>query len=56
MVQVEFTKEFATKKKGDIMECESQLASKLVKKRKVAKYTMKGIEAPKPKLSKPKSK
>lgn len=39
MVGIEFTKDFATKKKGDGWECDGQLASQLVHKDKVAKYT-----------------
>lgn len=38
MRQVEFTKKFATKKKGDVWECDGQLASQLVHQDKVAKY------------------
>jgi hypothetical protein len=37
MVKVEFIKDFATKKKGDIAEYDSQLASYLVSIDKVAK-------------------
>ena len=33
-----FTKDFATKKKGDVWETNSQLASQLVNVDKVAKY------------------
>jgi hypothetical protein len=36
MVTIEFTKKFATKKKGDKMEVDSMLASQLIKE-KVAK-------------------
>ena len=35
---VEFTKAFANKKKGDVIECDSMLANTLVKEDKVAKY------------------
>jgi len=38
MREVEFLKDFATKKKGDVWECDSQLASQLVHIDKVAKY------------------
>jgi len=38
MRKVEFIKDFATKKKGDVWECDSQLASQLVNVDKVAKY------------------
>jgi hypothetical protein len=38
MKLVEFTKKFATKSKGDKLECSSSLASVLVNKDKVAKY------------------
>lgn len=38
MVKVEFITDFAGKKKGDVWECDSQLASQLVRIDKVAKY------------------
>lgn len=38
MRKVEFVKDFATKKKGDVWECDSQLASRLVRDEKVAKF------------------
>jgi len=38
MVKVEFTEDFAGKKKGDVWECDSLLASQLVRIDKVAKY------------------
>lgn len=38
MLEVEFTKDFATKKVGDKFMCDSQLASQLVNVDKVAKY------------------
>ena len=38
MITVEFTVEFAGKKKGDLFECDSMLASQLVNIDKVAKY------------------
>ena len=41
MVEIEFTKNFATKKKGQKFICDSQLASQLVRVDKVAKYTTK---------------
>lgn len=37
MVKIEFTKDYATKKKGDSMEVDSMLASDLIRNRKVAK-------------------
>ena len=37
MIVIEFTKDFATKKKGDIWECDGMLASELINKHKVAK-------------------
>lgn len=43
MIKVTFIKEFATKKKGDTFECDSILASKLIRK-KVAKKATKKIE------------
>jgi len=36
-VKIEFTKDFATKKKGDVLEYNSQLASLLINRDKVAK-------------------
>jgi hypothetical protein len=39
MIEIEFTSDFATKKKGDKWECDSLLASHLVHVDKVAKYT-----------------
>jgi hypothetical protein len=41
---VEFTKDFATKKKGDKQEYNSMLASHLVHKDKVAKYVKKSTK------------
>ena len=41
MKEVEFTKDFATKKKGDKTFFDSQLASQLVHVDKVAKYVKK---------------
>jgi len=38
MVKIEFTKDFATKKKGEKLKCDSMLANRLVHKEKVAKY------------------
>lgn len=38
MVKVEFTKDYATRKKGETWECDSMLASKLVRIFKVAKF------------------
>ncbi len=37
-VEIVFTKDFATKKKDDVLKCDSMLASQLVHKDKVAKY------------------
>lgn len=42
MKKVEFTKDFATKKKGETLELHELLASRLVHKRKVAKYFKEG--------------
>ena len=39
MREIEFTADFATKKKGDSWICDSMLASTLVHQDKVAKYT-----------------
>lgn len=38
MVTIIFTEDYATKKKGEEWECESQLANTLVREIKVAKY------------------
>lgn len=38
MKEVVFTKDYATFKKGDTWQCDSQLASQLVNVEKVAKY------------------
>ena len=38
MKAIIFTKDFATKKKGDELTCDGMLASYLVRKAKVAKY------------------
>lgn len=38
MRKIEFVKDFATKAKGDVWECDSLLASRLVNVEKVAKY------------------
>jgi len=38
MAKVEFTKDFATEKKGNVIEYDSQLAAYLVYTEKVAKY------------------
>ena len=38
MKTIVFTKDFATKKKGDEWVCDSQLASNLVRRKKVAKF------------------
>ena len=38
MLEVVFTEDFATKKKGDVFQCDSLLASHLVNIDKVAKY------------------
>jgi len=37
MIKIEFTKDFATKKKGEKWKCDSMLANRLVRE-KVAKY------------------
>lgn len=44
MKTIEFTKDFATKKKGDIVEYDSQLANNLVNRQKVAKYYKKPVK------------
>jgi Zn-finger protein len=49
MRKVEFISDFATKKKGDVWECDSLLASHLVHTDKVAKYV---DEEVKPKVKK----
>ena len=46
-VTIEFTKDFATKKKGDNWECNSMLASKLINRSKVAKVYKKKSKAKK---------
>lgn len=46
-VTIEFTKDFATKKKGETWECGSQLATKLIRKSKVAKLYKKTIKSKK---------
>ena len=38
MTKIEFTKSYATKKKGDVIECDGMIASTLVRDKKVAKY------------------
>lgn len=38
MKKVEFTKDFANKKKGEFLSCDGMLASQLVRIDKVAKY------------------
>jgi len=40
MKEVEFIKDFANKKKGDKLKCDSMLASQLVHQDKVAKYIL----------------
>lgn len=37
-MKIEFIKPFANKKKGDFFDCDSMLASRLVRQDKVAKY------------------
>lgn len=49
MREIEFLKDFATKKKGDTWKCDGLLASQLVRVDKVAKYVE---EKPKGKKSK----
>lgn len=44
MKEVEFTEDFATKKKGDKWLCDSLLASHLVHVDKVAKYTTEKVK------------
>lgn len=44
MVKIEFTEDFATKKKGESWECDSQLANQLVRVDKVAKYYTKPVK------------
>lgn len=39
MKEVKFTKDFATKKKGETFKCDSMLASQLVNIDKVAEYS-----------------
>lgn len=46
-VKIEFTKDFATKKKGDTWECNSMLASQLINRSKVAKVYKKKIKSKK---------
>ncbi len=41
MKKIQFTKDFATRKKGFIWECDSMLAAQLVNIDKVAKYVKK---------------
>ena len=38
-IKIEFTQDYATKKKGDVMEVDSLLGSRLIHKRKVAKLS-----------------
>jgi DNA-directed RNA polymerase subunit M/transcription elongation factor TFIIS len=40
MKEIVFTKDFATKKSGEVWKCDSQLASQLVNGDKVAKYVV----------------
>lgn len=47
MVKIEFIKDFATKKKGETWDCDSMLASQLVRVEKVAKYYEKEKKAKK---------
>ena len=44
MEKIQFTKDFATKKKGDVWECDSQLASRLIRLKKVAKIYKKVVK------------
>lgn len=44
-VKIEFTKDFANKKKGQSWECNSQLASQLIHNDKVAKLYKKKIKS-----------
>jgi hypothetical protein len=50
MIEVEFTKAFANKKKGEKFSCSSQLASKLIRKEKVAKLVKGKKKEANPKL------
>ena len=56
MKSVVFTEDFATKKKGEVFKCDSQLASQLVNIDKVAKYEsakeVTEAKEPKPKSTK----
>lgn len=56
MKSVVFTEDFATKKKGEVFKCDSQLASQLVNIDKVAKYEsakeVTEVKEPKPKSTK----
>lgn len=54
MKKVEFLVDFATKKKGDVWECASDLASQLVRVDKVAKYYEENLVTKGKKESKPK--
>lgn len=47
MKEVEFTKDFATKKKGETLTVHPLLASRLINVRKVAKYVTKKATKPK---------
>lgn len=42
--EIQFTKNFATKKKGDIWKCDGILASRLIHEQKVAKKVKKVAE------------
>lgn len=50
MIEIVFSKDYATFKKGDIVEIESMLAARLINKHKVADI----YEKPKPKAKKKK--
>lgn len=52
MREIEFTKDFATKKKGDAWKCDGLLASQLVHQDKVAKYVDKNAAKAKKSKSK----
>lgn len=52
MKTVVFTEDFATKKKGEAFQCDSQLASQLVNIDKVAKYKTEEKKESKPKTEK----
>lgn len=52
MVKIEFTKDYATRKKGDVWECQGTLATKLIKEGVAKKFD--GKKKPANKNGKPK--